>query len=279
MKKTIVVTDTAACLSKQECQELGVELFELPLCLGEKAYQAHNSNVKKLLKLIEKQKDMFFEGQVSLTQIDDLVQKLKKQGYQEIIWLHLSQGISGLGSNLAAYVKHFQDQEIKISLFNTQTMGPAQGALVRLAANLVKKEVNTTMILADLAECRQQLKTFLVLGNLNGLKRTGSISNGVSFLGNAILKPKTLLTFTSDGQLEVLDTHVRLKKVAESIEEYVAQNAHLPEITLLSYDEEHLEDWQVQLEKFCGLKASKAALMPETLVAYAGVKSTLISWV
>lgn len=279
MKKTIVVTDTASCLTPEQCQLLGVELFELPLCLGEKAYQAQNSNIKKLLRVIEKQKDMFFEGQVSLNQIDELVQRLKKQGYQEIIWIHLSRGISGLGSNLAAYVKHFQDETLQISLFDACTMGPAQGELVKLAADLVKKGVQTTTILEDLAECRNHLKTFLVLGSLNGLKRTGSISNGVNFLSNAILKPKTLLTFTAEGQLEVLDTHLRLKKIAECIEEYVAQNAHLPEMSILGYDEEKIEDWQSELEKVCGLKAAHASLMPETLAAYAGVKSILISWI
>lgn len=279
MNKTIIITDNAACLSDEECQRLDIEVFSLPFVLGETTYyEKELGDLKSVMQIMEQQDNSIFEAQVSLQQIDEVIQKFKQPGVKDIIWIHLAHSISGIGSNLMAYAKNCDLGGINLHIFDAYTFGPAQGKLACLAATLANDGVDSATILHMLEKYRAKLKTLLILGNLKGLKKTGSISNGVNFVSNALLKPKTLLRFSDTGELEVLDTHLRMKKFGEKIEDYLLTHPEILPVTLLTADEERLADWQEFLTKRCPQIQLTSGLMPAFLTIYSGTKSTLITW-
>lgn len=280
--KIAILTDSAAVIDKQLRQQANIKILQIPILLDKKTYTSSDLPVvDELAALKEATLCTVTEEQIPLSEINACVSTLATAGYTDVICIHIANSISGLGSNLKTFTENNR-LPIKIHLFDSHSLGQAQGVLVKKAETLIKRGLDVSEVLEELSNCRQQLHTLLVMEDLKNLRRTGSISNSSHRYSNNMLPQKTILHFSRAGKLEVLSSSSRNKKIAQSIVEkirkYTATDDFEKQLSIMA-------DSTVLLEKYSSYIQAKLPeltlttdLCTPTIFTFTGPKATLISW-
>lgn len=279
--RTAILTDSSTGLTPAEARKLGVKLLALPLLIGQETYfESQDLADEELLSLAEQTKESINIAPVSLELIAKAMQELAAAGYEAVICIHLSNGITGLDDNLRSYAA-LKERALEVKIFDSHTTGAAQAQMVRYAAKLALLEKSPAQILEALATLRAKTQT-IVIDNIKNLKKTGYVSNGTPALGNALLHLKTLLEFTDEGKLAVLDTGMRMKKVYQKVLEQIKQTATSELQVMLMYDtgsSEVADKWLERLKKDLPTATLTATRLKPSIRVHTGEKSLLISWI
>lgn len=280
--KIAILTDSAAVIDEQLHQQANIKILQIPILLDNKTYKPSDlPAVDEVAALKEATLCTVTEEQIPLSDINACVSTLATAGYTDVICIHITNSISGLGSNLKTFTEN-NHLPIKLHLFDSHSLGQAQGVLVKKADTLIKRGLNVSEVLQELTNCRQQLHTLLIMEDLKNLRRTGSISNGSHHYNNSLLPQKTVLHFSRAGELEVLSSSSRNKKIAHSIVEklhkYLPTDDFEKQLSIMA-------DSTVLLEKYSSYIHAKLPeltlttdLCTPTIFTFTGPKATLISW-
>ena len=282
--KIAVLTDNAAIIPQSK-QKLNIKVLPLPLMIEGKTYYENNYEDRIHLELrLQKSKTLLTSGQVSLTTIHQVMDELRAEGYTDVICVHVDNSISGLGNNLQSF--SLGEHQIKLHLFDSHSFGVAEGQLAQVAARLAQKNSSIEQILLDLKKLRTQLHTIVILKNLKHISKTGYVKNGVSPVKKTLFKPKTLMKFTSQGQLEVCNTYSRYSRLFREIRRrimpaYQEQTGQLV-ISIMAVRTQRND--KIILHLTSGLRrifpVAKVRIyeLPYSIIAQTGTDSFVISW-
>lgn len=218
---------------------------------------------------------------VSLEEISAQIAVLADEGYTDVICIHLANGLTNLNDSLRSYAKS-KDSKLTVHLFDSYTIGLAQAHMVRYAGKLAQQGKTPAEILAALEALRDKSQT-VVIDDIRNLKKTGYVSNGKLAMGNALLHLKTLLEFTDNGKLTVLDTRVRMKKVYQKVLEHI--QAGQPEngnvrLMLMCDDgsAELANKWLAKFSEDLPQATLEIKRQKPSIRVHTGEKSLLLSW-
>ena len=209
--KTAIVTDSAAYLDPQVAQANQIIVVPITVIFGQQTY----------LENIEISTTEFYEkmrttdklpttSQITMGQMQMVFDQLIADGFDEVICIHLSSGITSFIDNLQAYAR--QVEGITVYLFDSKVTSAGEAFLALEAARLVAQGEHAETIMPKLAALRQTIGVYFVVDDLSHLMRTGRISNGAAFVGN-LLRIKPILSFDTAGKIVAL-TKERTKKRA-----------------------------------------------------------------
>lgn len=279
--RTAILTDSSTGLTPAEAKKLGVKLLALPLLIGQKTYfEGQDLADEELFSLAEQTKESINIAPVSLELIAEAMQELAQAGYETVICIHLSNGITGLDDNLRSYAA-LKERALEVKIFDSHTTGAAQAQMVRYAAKLALLGASPAQIISALEELRAKTQT-IVIDNIKNLKKTGYVSNGTPAFSNALLHLKTLLEFTDDGKLAVLDTGMRMKKVYQKVLEQIEQVDPTGLQLMLMYDagsSELADKWLERFKKDLPTATFTTVRLKPSIRVHTGEKSLLISWI
>lgn len=139
----------------------------------------------------------------------DLYTSLRDRGYDTIISIHLSSGISGFINTL--YGIKDEIEGVEIIPYDSKITSMPMGHMVEAALDLSKQGQSLTDILAHLDIIKENTYAYLIVDDLNNLVRGGRLTNGAALIGG-LLKIKPILTF-DEGKI-VLHEKVRSSKKA-----------------------------------------------------------------
>lgn len=278
--KIAILTDSSAVIDADAAANLDIKILALPLLLGQKVYyEGQDLRDGELFDLVNDSKETLNIASVSRETLAQQMQTLAA-GYTDVICIYLANGINALDENLRAYAKA-EVRALNVHLFDSHTTGLAQAKLVRHAAELVKAGEDVTQILDELSVMRDKTQT-IVIDDIRNLRKTGYVSNGTPVVGNALLHLKTLLEFTDDGKLAVLDTSVRMKKAYHKVLEQINSSEQVVTDLMLMCDEASAETANKWLQKFqADLPETKLEItrLKPSIRAHVGEKSLLVSWI
>ncbi|MBD5069169.1 MAG: DegV family EDD domain-containing protein [Lactobacillus sp.] len=280
--KTAILTDSSAVIDKQVATELGIKILPLPLKLGANVYyESKDISDGELFDLANSSKETLTIAPVSLEEISAQMAVLADEGYTDVICIHLANGLTNLNDSLRSYAKS-KDSKLTVHLFDSYTIGLAQAHMVRYAGKLAQQGKTPAEILAALEALRDKSQT-VVIDDIRNLKKTGYVSNGKLAMGNALLHLKTLLEFTDNGKLTVLDTRVRMKKVYQKVLEHI--QAGQPEngnvrLMLMCDDgsAELANKWLAKFSKDLPQATLEIKRQKPSIRVHTGEKSLLLSW-
>ena len=279
--KIAILTDNSAVIDADAAANLDIKILALPLLLGQKVYyEGQDLRDGELFDLVNDSKETLNIASVSRKTLAQQMQTLADAGYTDVICIYLANGINALDENLRTYAKA-EARALNVHLFDSHTTGLAQAKLVRQAAKLVKSGEDVAQILAKLSVMRDKTQT-IVIDDIRNLRKTGYVSNGTPVVGNALLHLKTLLEFTDDGKLAVLDTSVRMKKAYYKVLEQINSSGQEVTDLMLMCDEASAETANKWLQKFqTDLPETKLeiARLKPSIRAHVGEKSLLVSWI
>ena len=162
---------------------------------------------------MREEKAMPSTAQVTMMQMQEQFDELIKEGYDEVICIHLSSGITTFLQNLEAYAPTVKG--IKVYPFDSRMASEGEAWLALLAAKMAKAGKNAAEILPVLEHLRETTHVYFVVDDLSHLLRTGRITNSSAFVGN-LLRIKPILTF-EDAKIVALTKERTAKRAFQKV--------------------------------------------------------------
>ncbi|CAM3109893.1 EDD domain protein, DegV family [Lactobacillus bombicola] len=280
--KIALVTDSTSVITKQEAKDNNIIVLPIPIIIGNKEYLENiDITSEQLFEMQKNGADFPKTSQPSMGDLISLFERLHYDGYEAIIAITLSSGISGFYHTLCNISKN--NPKYNLHAIDTKMTVRLQGELTLAAAKMIKNGVDLDTILKRLEEIRGTIDEIFVPNDLQNLKRGGRLSNAEAFIGS-MLNIKPLLTF-KDGNIVAFDKIRSMKRAFTKMQQLILSKiATLPykdKIKLFiidSNDSSQVEEAKVFLkENFPGQNISITKFSPG-IATHLGEKSFAIGW-
>lgn len=213
--KIALVTDSTSVLTKEEIKENNIIITPIPVIIGDKEYfEGVNITSSQLFQMQKEGAAFPKTSQPSMGKTIELYNKLHEQGYEAIIHITLSSGISGYHETLENIAHN--NPEYHLYPYDSKITVRLQGHLVLAAAQMIKNGLAPEEIIKRLDQIRATIDEIFVVDDLKNLSRGGRLSNASAFLGT-MLHIKPLLTF-KNGKIVAFDKIRSMKRAVMKIE-------------------------------------------------------------
>lgn len=208
--KLAIVTDSTAFLPTRIKNHPDLYVIPIPVILDGKIYnEGIDIEADEYYGLLKNSKDFPTTSQPAVGEVLALYEELKTKGYDTILSIHLSSGISGFVNTLFAMKDDVK--EMTIIPYDSKITSMPMGHMVESALDLNDKGYSLEAILAHIDRIRDNTYAYLIVDDLNNLVRGGRLTNGAALIGG-LLKIKPILTF-SEGKI-ILFEKIRSSKKA-----------------------------------------------------------------
>jgi len=127
-----------------------------------------------------------------------LFQKLKEEGYRDILAIHISSGLSGTYSMVKNLKEKAQQSGLSLHVIDSKSLSMGLGFLVIKAGQLIEKSTPLQDIIKTIDKCRKEIKTFFVLKTLEYLRKGGRIGLVEGTIGE-IFSIKPIISINKEG--------------------------------------------------------------------------------
>lgn len=213
--KTAVITDSASYLDPTVANQYHIKVLPITIIFGTEQYRdGVDLTGHDFLEKLAQADQLPTTAQVTMRQMQTAFDDLSAAGYDEVICITLSSGITSFYQNLVAYSKTVTN--IRVIPFDSKIASAGEADLALLAGTMAQNGETAKAILPRLLELRESIHVSLVVNSLDHLLRTGRISSPSAFVGN-LLKIKPMLTFNADGQIVPLGKARTMKQALAKI--------------------------------------------------------------
>lgn len=153
----------------------------------------------------------------------------------DVLYIGASSGLSGTvnGAHIAKQMLEEEYPKSKIYVIDILTASLGQGVMVLNALEMQKRGSTVEDIINYLEGVRQNLNTYMIVDDINHLKRGGRIS-ATSALVGTLLNIKPFLTISNLGKVLPLDKIRGRKRAISALYEKVIQKIENPEEQILA---------------------------------------------
>ncbi|WP_143463983.1 DegV family protein [Levilactobacillus enshiensis] len=277
---TAIVTDTASYLTPAQVAQYHIVVLPITVILGDHQYPESELSLQTFYDYLNTDNELPTTAQVSLGQIEEAYDRLAAQGFDEIISIHLSSGITSFMSNL----KMFCQTYTKAHIYPVDSLVASAGEanLCLLAGQMVANGDKAADIVPELENLRSTMQVYFAVDNLSHLARTGRLSNRSAIIGN-LLNIKPLLTFNDAGQIIAIGKERTMKKafhyMTDRLEESLKATDYPLHATVINANNADLADeWTAELtEQYPEVRISQSQLGPAISV-HTGEKTMGLLW-
>lgn len=194
MEKIAVLVDSTSYLSEERKNQLGIKTVYLNVIMD-------NNSYKEILDITVESYNNYLKNQendiptTSQPAIGDIVlafQKLKDEGYTDVIAISLSSGISGTYPSYS--VASLMVEGLNIHPFDSEVSCQPEGQYAITAAKLAKEGKNVKDIMSLLNDMKKLSRAYFIADDLMHLKRGGRLNGAQALVGN-LLQVKPILHF------------------------------------------------------------------------------------
>lgn len=208
--KIAILTDSGANLSK-EFVNAHKNLFMIPLMIvvdGKSYRDQVEITAKEIYDQID-EKDMT-TSLPDLGDLDKAIQKIKEDGYTDLLVVNISSGLSGTFNAFRVELESVEG--LNITQFDTLTLGGGQGYLVEQALELAAKNTPVADIVKALTKQRyEDSLAIYTINTLKYLKKGGRIGKVEGTIGD-MLRIKPVITVNDEGAYITLSKSFGLKR-------------------------------------------------------------------
>ncbi len=277
--KIAIATDTNSGITAMEGEKLGVFVLAMPVNLEETIhYEGIDITSEQLYDAMRQHRDVS-TSQPSPGQLMELWDGILAKGYDEIVYIPMSSGLSGSCQSAALFA---QDYDGRVQVVDNHRISVTQKESVISALRLVEQGYDAGQIRDFLEKHAYDASIYITVDSMEYLKKGGRVTPAAATLAT-VLNLKPVLTIQGD-KLDAF-AKVRGMKLAESkmIEaihhDREARFKDIPESRLLIEtagtleSEELAEHWRQQVQaEFPFAKVSYANL-PCSIACHVGMNS------
>ena len=220
--KTAIVTDSTAFLPEDIKNHPNVYVIPIPVIIDGKIYNegVEVADESQFYQLLNESKELPSTSQPSIGEVLETYNQLAKAGYERVISIHLSSGISGFINNLIGMSPGIE--EIEVIPFDSKITSMPMGHMVKVALDMSLANESLDDIISRLEYIRAHTEAFLIVDDLNHLVRGGRLKNSSAIIGS-ILKIKPVLKF-DQGSIVLSEKIRSSKKAFTRAEDIVAKH-------------------------------------------------------
>lgn len=211
--KIAVVTDSGSGLTKQQADELGIFYLPLQIIIQDKMFlDGENITVEEIYEYL-RNGEMPTTSMPPMGLVEELFTQLKEEGYEAVIAVPLSGGLSSTSSIMQAVAK---EHDVKLHIIESYTTCNIQRYLAESAIKLVHQGLDLDTVCERLNASSADSGTLIIPDDLQHLKRGGRLTPLAAALGGLLkIKPILRLDRESEGKVDVYDK-VRTMSKAQS---------------------------------------------------------------
>ncbi|WP_145467662.1 fatty acid kinase binding subunit FakB1 [Staphylococcus pettenkoferi] len=209
--KIAVLSDSTSYLPQDLIDKYHIEIAPLSVTFenGENFVEGDTLFAKEFYERMHSEKTIPTTSQPAIGGFIKRIEKLRDEGYTDVIAICISTGISGCYQT----VKQAGDmvEGINVHPFDTKLAAMVEGGYALRAIEMIEEGYEPDTIIDELVAIREETGAILMVDDLKNLQKSGRITGAQAWLGN-LLKMKPVLKF-EDG-LIVPEEKVRTKKRA-----------------------------------------------------------------
>ncbi len=251
--KIAVVADSTSYLPDALKDKYDIRTIPLSVVIGDASYKEDEEITPD--EFFEKIRDLDTLPRTSQPSIGDyilLLETLRREGFTDVISIHLSSRISGTYQNAIAAGQSVQG--IEVHAVDSEVACYVQGFLALYAAQH-KDDMELEALLDELDEMKRKKNTnaYFIVDTLTNLQKGGRLTNAQAMIGS-LLKVKPILEF-QDAQIvpyEKIRTKKKaMKKVEEVFGQEMARHRGKPvtAVVIHSNAEAEAESWMASLQE------------------------------
>ena len=203
MAKIAIITDSNSGITQKQGEELGIYVLPMPFTINEETYfEDINLDAEKFYQEQAAGSDIL-TSQPSPEAVMGLWDKLLNEGYEEIVHIPMSSGLSG---SCQSALMLAQDYDGKVQVVNNQRISVTQRQSAMDAKALAENGYHADEIREKLEEDKFNSSIYIMLDTLYYLKKGGRITPAAAALGT-ILRLKPVLQI----QGEKLDAYAKAR--------------------------------------------------------------------
>ncbi len=194
MEKIAIIMDSTAYLSEELKKELNISTVYLNLVIDNNSYkEIIDMPLDKYYDYLKNPNNAFpTTSQPAIGEVVACLEKLKEEGYTDVIAIALSSGISG--TYLSYSVAGLMVDGLNVHPFDSEVSCRPEGYYAIKAARLIKEGKSCKEIISALNEMKKVSKAYFMADDLSHLQRSGRLSGAQAMVGS-LLQVKPLLHF------------------------------------------------------------------------------------
>ncbi|MGM9552065.1 MAG: DegV family protein [Clostridia bacterium] len=206
-----IATDSNSGILKDENKDIHV--LPMPVIIdGEMYLEGENITNSELYEAMKEHKDIS-TSQPSPGQLMEFWEELLNSGYDEIVYIPMSSGLSGSCQNAILFAS---DLDGKVCVVDNHRISVTQKESVYAALSLAKRGYTAKEIKSYLEERAYNASIFVTVDSLEYLKKGGRITPAVAAFAT-VLNIKPVLTIQGDK----LDTHAKVRGLNQAEREMI----------------------------------------------------------
>ncbi|MFB3166230.1 DegV family protein [Neobacillus sp. 179-C4.2 HS] len=277
MVKTAWVTDSTAFLDEELRNH--PDLYTIPLTIlldGEEFADGIDLTAAELFARLKELKAPPKTSQPSVGVFQELYEKLS-QNYDQIVAVLLSGKLSGTVSSSDQAAKLV---DIPVKTFDSHILTAPMTALLKKGMELMDAGNSVESVMDHLESLKKTNETYVLIGSLEQLHRSGRMS-GLQFFLGSMLNVKPIISIEK-GALNTKEKVRSDKKAKDRILDYFKssyeKNKFKEVYILYGLHQEHANEWKVELERlYPELKVIPCPL-GAVIGVHAGENTLGISW-
>lgn len=201
MEKIALITDSASDISKEIIEKYNVNVLSFRIIYEKKEY-LDRVNITPDEVYDNFDVEIPTSSLPALSDMENLFNKLKDEGYTHVIGITLSSGLSGIYNALKLVSENHP--EIESFIFDSKSISIGEGVLVQECGKMIKEGKTFNEIKNALPIMKSKLHIYFVVGTLKYLKKGGRIGKVAGTIGD-ILNLKPIITMHEDGSYTTYD--------------------------------------------------------------------------
>lgn len=218
--KLAIVTDSTAFIPERVRGHKDLYVIPIPVIIDGKSYnEGIDIEPDEYYELLNNSAEFPTTSQPSLGETIEIYRDLQKKGYDTVISIHLSSGISGFYSTLFTLKDDIEG--LDLIPYDSLITSMPMGHMVEAALDDLDEGFDVQAILAHLDKIRDHTYAYLIVEDLNNLVRGGRLTNGAALIAG-LLKIKPILTF-DQGKIVLFEKIRSSKKAFKRAEKIIGQ--------------------------------------------------------
>ncbi|WP_223592187.1 DegV family protein [Neobacillus bataviensis] len=245
--KTAVVTDSTAYITKELREKFNIHMIPLNVIFGNEVYQEEIDLTWSQFYEEVRTKALPTTSQPPIGGFVELFEQLASAGYDAVVSIHLSSGISG--TYQGAVTAGTMVEGIKVYSFDSEISCMVQGFYALEAAEMASSGADADAILARLSELKKTARAYFMVDDLAHLQRGGRLSSAQAFIGS-LLQVKPLLHFVDKviAPFEKIRTRRKaMKRIADLLGEDALSGGDWRAVIIHANRGQEAEEWRREL--------------------------------
>lgn len=218
--KIAIVTDSTAYLPERIKNDPNLFVIPIPVILDGKIYnEGIDIEADEYYTLLNQSKEFPTTSQPALGEVIEIYESIVAKGFDTIISIHLSSGISGFVNTLFTLTDAIDGATLYP--YDSKITSVPMGHMVEAALDKVHEGASLEEVFEKLDIIRDNTYAYLIVEDLNNLVRGGRLTNGAALIAG-LLKIKPILTF-ENGKIVLFEKIRSTKKAFARAEEIIGK--------------------------------------------------------